>query len=99
MLSLGSGSDHIAISEAIIQWESIPSTRQKRDFAYDNFLAHNTLELLYDMKTQFGDNLKQMGFLASGDILSAWENRNTNNLSLFKAIVAASLYPNIATAK
>ncbi|CAB3253403.1 unnamed protein product [Arctia plantaginis] len=99
MFSLGAGSDHIAISEAIMQWESLPSSYQKRDFAYDNFMANNTLELLFDMKTQFGDNLKQMGFLASGDILSSWENRNTDNLSLFKAIVAASLYPNIATAK
>lgn len=97
--ALGEGSDHVAISEAIIQWEAIPSQSQKRSFAYTNFLAHNTLELLSDMKKQFGNNLKQMGFLPSGDILSQWENRNKDNMSLFKAVIAASLYPNIATAK
>ncbi|CAK1587025.1 unnamed protein product [Parnassius mnemosyne] len=98
-LTLGEPSDHIAISEAILQWEHCGSRRQKHDFAYDHFLSNNTLELLVDMKRQLGDNLKQMGFLASGDVRSSWENRNANNLSLFKAIVAAALYPNIASVR
>ncbi|XP_041982006.1 ATP-dependent DNA/RNA helicase DHX36-like isoform X2 [Aricia agestis] len=96
--NLGEPSDHIAVSEAIIQWEQCP-TRHKRSFAYDNFLSNNTLELLSDMKKQLGDNLKQMGFLNTGDVKSPWENRNSDNLSLFKAIVAAALYPNIATVR
>ncbi|XP_075980638.1 ATP-dependent DNA/RNA helicase DHX36-like [Anticarsia gemmatalis] len=96
--AMGEGSDHVAISEAITQWEMLPRS-DKRHFAYDNFLSNNTLELLSDMKKQFGSNLQQMGFLPTGDIFSDWENRNKNNLSLFKAIIAASLYPNIATAK
>ncbi|XP_038222774.1 ATP-dependent DNA/RNA helicase DHX36-like [Zerene cesonia] len=94
-LALGEPSDHVAISEAIMQWENLPS-REKRSFAYENFLSNNTLELLRDMKRQLGDNLKQMGFLANGDVRSEWENRNWNNISLFKAIVAAALYPNLA---
>ncbi|CAG4942343.1 unnamed protein product [Parnassius apollo] len=98
-LTLGEPSDHIAVSEAILQWEHCVSRRHKHDFAYDHFLSNNTLELLVDMKRQLGDNLKQMGFLASGDVKSSWENRNENNLSLFKAIVAAALYPNIASVR
>ncbi|XP_045500588.1 ATP-dependent DNA/RNA helicase DHX36 [Colias croceus] len=94
-LALGEPSDHVAISEAIMQWEMQPN-REKRSFAYENYLSSNTLELLRDMKRQLGDNLKQMGFLANGDIQSEWENRNWNNISLFKAIVAAALYPNLA---
>ncbi|XP_047032455.1 ATP-dependent DNA/RNA helicase DHX36-like isoform X1 [Helicoverpa zea] len=96
-LALGEPSDHVAISEAIIQFEQCRSYQEKRNFAYENFLAFNTLELLCDMKKQFGDNLKQMGFLQRADVTSDWENRNMNNMSLFKAIIAASLYPNIAT--
>ncbi|XP_053610494.1 ATP-dependent DNA/RNA helicase DHX36-like [Plodia interpunctella] len=97
-MALGEPSDHVAMSEAFIQWENIPP-RARRDFAYNNFLAHNTLELLSDMKKQLGDNLKQMGFLASGDVRSPWENRNANNLSVFKAVVAAALYPNIGAVR
>ncbi|KAJ0174608.1 hypothetical protein K1T71_009716 [Dendrolimus kikuchii] len=96
--AVGEPSDHVTISQAIIQWEAC-SNQRKRSFAYENFLSMNTLQLLSEMKMQFGDNLRQMGFLSSGDIKSQWENRNANNLSLFKAIIAASLYPNIGTVK
>ncbi|XP_034834976.1 ATP-dependent DNA/RNA helicase DHX36-like [Maniola hyperantus] len=97
-LALGEPSDHIAISEAIIKWEEC-GERQRRAFAYENFLSNNTLQLLSEMKNQFGDNLMQMGFLPSGNVKYSYENRNSSNLSLFKAIVAASLYPNIAHVK
>lgn len=97
-LALGEPSDHVAISEAMIQWERCASNK-RNGFAYANFLSSSTLQLLSDMKKQIGDNLKQMGFLTSGSVKSAWENRYSDNLSLFKAIVAASLYPNIATAR
>ncbi|CAG9111961.1 unnamed protein product [Plutella xylostella] len=96
-LALGEPSDHVAISEAIITWER--SGQHSRTFAYNFFLSNNTLQLLSDMKRQFGDNLKQMGFLPSGDIRAAYENRNAGNISLFKAIVAASLYPSVGTVK
>lgn len=96
--AMGEPSDHIAASEALIQWENCPR-RERSSFAYRNFLSNNTLELLVGMKNQFGDNLRQMGFLRSGNVRSKWENRNADNLSLFKAIVAASLYPNIATVR
>lgn len=98
-LALGEPSDHVAISEAIIQFENCRTYREKRDFAYENFLAFNTLELLSDMKKQFANSLKAMGFLHDDDVTSAWENRNEDNMSLFKTIIAASLYPNIATVK
>ncbi|CAH2092989.1 unnamed protein product [Euphydryas editha] len=97
-LAMGEPSDHIAISEAILRWEKC-SQSTRRSFAYDNFLSNNTLELLSDMKKQLANDLRQMGFLRQGSIHSSWENRNTNNMSLFKAIVAASLYPNIAYVK
>ncbi|XP_068618110.1 ATP-dependent DNA/RNA helicase DHX36-like [Battus philenor] len=98
-LTLGEPSDHIAVSEAILQWEQCGSWQRRRSFAHYHFLSHNTLELLADMKRQLGYNLKQMGFLPSGDVKSPWENRNASNLSLFKAIVAAALYPNIASVR
>ncbi|KAH9630288.1 hypothetical protein HF086_012473 [Spodoptera exigua] len=98
-LALGEPSDHVAISEAVMQFEHCRTYQEKRNFAYEYFLSCHTLELLSDMKRQFADNLKQMGFLRNADINSPWENRNMDNMSLFKAIVAASLYPNIATVK
>lgn len=96
--ALGEPSDHIAMSEAIIQWER-SDDGGKRTFANIYFLSHNNLKLLSAMKKQFANNLKQMGFLDSDDIESEWENRNHDNLSLFKALIAASLYPNVATVR
>ncbi|XP_050682198.1 ATP-dependent DNA/RNA helicase DHX36-like [Leptidea sinapis] len=96
--AMGEPSDHMALAEAVMQWE-ICSGRNRRSFAYDHFLSAHTLHLLVDMKTQLGHNLKCMGFLPSGDVYSSWENRNWENLSLFKAIIAAALYPNIAAVK
>lgn len=93
-LALGEPSDHIAISEAIIQWERL-DRRGKSEFAYDYFLSYNTLQLLSEMKQQLCENLRQMGFLAASNFRGAWENRNKDNLCVFKAIMAAALYPNI----
>ncbi|KAM3965865.1 ATP-dependent RNA helicase Rhau [Aphomia sociella] len=97
-LAVGEPSDHVAMSEAVLRWER-QSPREARSFAYQYFLSINTLELLCDMKKQLGDNLRQMGFLPSGNVRSSWENRNADNMSLFKAIVAAALYPNIGTVR
>ncbi|KAL4703549.1 hypothetical protein ACJJTC_010169 [Scirpophaga incertulas] len=97
-LARGEPSDQIAMSEAILQWERCAPHR-RHDFSYANFLSSSTIELLSDMKKQIGNNLAQMGFLSSGSLTSTWENRNSENLSLFKAIIAASLYPKIGTAK
>ncbi|VVD01214.1 unnamed protein product [Leptidea sinapis] len=69
--ALGEPSDHMALAEAVMQWE-ICSDRNKRSFAYDHFLSAHTLHLLVDMKTQLGYNLKCMGFLPSGDVYSSW---------------------------
>lgn len=97
-LSQGEPSDHVVISEAIIQWETL-SPYDRFSFAYEHFLSNSTVELLSEMKSQLGDSLRQMGWLASGDVKSGWENRNADNLSLFKAIVAASLYPNVVSVR
>ncbi|XP_063537137.1 ATP-dependent DNA/RNA helicase DHX36-like isoform X2 [Cydia strobilella] len=94
-LALGEPSDHVAISEAIIQWEQLARENQSR-FAFEHFLSENTLKLLSQMKGQLCGNLRQMGFLASKNVRVSWENRNADNLYIFKAIVAAALYPNIA---
>lgn len=92
----GEPSDQVALSEAIIQWEHCTD---KRSFAYNNFLSYSTLQLLVEMKEQFCNNLVEMGFLTPGDFRFGRENRNHRNISLFKAIVAAALYPNIASVR
>ncbi|XP_063626042.1 ATP-dependent DNA/RNA helicase DHX36-like [Cydia splendana] len=94
-LALGEPSDHVAISEAIIQWEQLDRENQSR-FAHEHFLSENTLKLISQMKGQLCGNLRQMGFLASKNVRVSWENRNADNLYIFKAIVAAAVYPNIA---
>ncbi|KAH0534883.1 ATP-dependent DNA/RNA helicase DHX36 [Cotesia glomerata] len=96
-LGLEQFSDHIALAEALRQFEQGLLNRQAGRFCSDHFLSWNILKLLVEMKQQFAQHLYEMKFLDSSDPSDKRANRNSNNLAVIKAIVCAGLYPNIAT--
>ncbi|XP_015109498.1 ATP-dependent DNA/RNA helicase DHX36 [Diachasma alloeum] len=89
-------SDHIALAEALRQYERALRKRAAGDFCHDNFLSRNTLKLLIDMKRQFAGHLHEMKFLESDNPKDASANRNSHNTAMVKAIICAALYPNVA---
>ena len=96
-LGMGQFSDHLALAEALRRFEQISSNKhQTALFCREYFLSRNTLELLSDMKSQFARYLYEMKFLQNDNPRDMNANKNSNNLSLIKAIVCAGLYPNIA---
>ena len=96
-LGMGQFSDHIALAEALRRFEQNVSNKQQTgSFCREYFLSWNTLKLLSDMKSQFARYLYEMKFLSNDNPSDMHANRNSNNLSLIKAIVCAGLYPNIA---
>ncbi|XP_015113650.1 ATP-dependent DNA/RNA helicase DHX36 [Diachasma alloeum] len=98
-LGMGHYSDHIALAEAVRQYERALRSRNAGRFCSENFLSWNTLKLLVDMKGQFARHLYDMKFLESEDPSDERSNRNSHNFAMIKAIVCAGLYPNIATVK
>ncbi|XP_057325710.1 ATP-dependent DNA/RNA helicase DHX36 [Microplitis mediator] len=94
-LGLGQFSDHIALAEALRQFEK-GSDGQTRRFCSDHFLSSNILRLLTEMKQQFTQYLYEMKFLDSSNPSDERANKNSHNLEVVKAIVCAGLYPNIA---
>lgn len=96
-LGLGQFSDHIALAEALRQFEQGLLNRQAGRFCSDHFLSWNLLKLLVEMKQQFAQHLYEMKFLDNSDPSDKRANRNSDNLAVIKAIVCAGLYPNIAT--
>lgn len=99
-LGMGQFSDHIALAEALKRYEMNHHRRQQTSsFCREYFLSQNTLKLLSEMKTQFVRYLHEMKFLQNDNLRDTNANRNSNNLSLIKAIVCAGLFPNVATVK
>lgn len=93
-LSNGQQSDHLVFYEALSQYERLDNY-EKRRFCWDYFLSQNTLNLLSNMKKQFMEYLYELNFVPNTDPHCSECNRNSNNLSLIKAIICAGLYPNV----
>lgn len=95
-LSMNQYSDHIALAEALRRFETSYKRGNAGYFCREYFLSFNTLKLLSEMKTQFGQYLYEMKFLESENPNDRHANRNSDNIALIKAVVCAALYPNVA---
>lgn len=97
-ISNGSQSDHIMLINAFQGWERAKARgwQESRHYCYDNFLSENTLKLLSDMKRQFADLLRDIGFVPSNNPKDPAVNIHSDNLGLVKAVICAGLYPNVA---
>ncbi|RZC33979.1 ATP-dependent RNA helicase DHX36, partial [Asbolus verrucosus] len=96
-LANGHKSDHLLFYEALRRYEECGSN--SRNFCWRYFLSSHTLKLLVDMKKQFMQYLCEMNFVSNSDPKSVECNKNSQNLSLIKAIICAGLYPNVSISK
>lgn len=92
-------SDHLILAQAINRYEHAKSMNRHKDFCWYYFLSSHTLDLLCSMKEQFVEYLYDMKFISNKDMKASEWNINSKNLSLVKAIICASLYPNVAIIK
>ncbi|XP_008307701.1 ATP-dependent DNA/RNA helicase DHX36 [Cynoglossus semilaevis] len=99
VLSRNSKSDHLTIVNAFQGWEEARQHggRSEREFCWQNFLSANTLQMLYNMKTQFAEHLMHTGFVSSKNPKDSKSNVNSDNEKLIKAVIVAGLYPKVAT--
>ncbi|XP_030622208.1 ATP-dependent DNA/RNA helicase DHX36 [Chanos chanos] len=98
ILSKNSRSDHLTVVNAFWAWEDAKrrGCRCEREYCWDNFLSANTLEMLHNMKRQFGEHLFAAGFVSSQNPKDPSSNINSENEKLIKAVIVAGLYPKVA---
>lgn len=95
-LTTGLQSDHLTYYETIRRYET--SENDRRYFCWNYYLSEHTLKLLVEVKQQFAGYLCDMNFLSNANPKDVECNRNSDNISLIKAIVCAGLYPNVTIA-
>ena len=85
--------DIVASIAAYEAWSKGRNDKERRQFAVSNALDHNALNEIKGLRSQFKDALKSSGLLQSKDI----DNKHGDDALLTNCVVAAGLYPNIAT--
>ncbi|KAJ3231157.1 ATP-dependent DNA/RNA helicase dhx36 [Chytriomyces hyalinus] len=95
------GSDLMMMVTAYGDWKGVGigggragGDREKRDFAEKNFLSHANLLNVERSKDQTLSVLKDLGIMAC--VKGADANENVGNSHLVRAIIAGSLFPNVA---
>ncbi|XP_017786910.1 PREDICTED: ATP-dependent RNA helicase DHX36-like [Nicrophorus vespilloides] len=91
-LANGNMSDHMIFHEAMTIFER---TNNKKQFCWDHYLSHTTMNLLENMKKQFAEYLFDLNFVPNSNPKCSECNENSGNISLVKAVICAGLYPNV----
>ena len=83
------------------EWESAVRAGREKDFCWTNFISSTTMASIRKMRTQFASVLQDLGYnnycLESSRSEEDREvlNRNSAKSEIIKAILCASLYPNL----
>ena len=103
----GSGSDHIAMLNAVRQMRLVRSERneyQMRDFGYQNYIHSGAFKTIENTARQIQDVLIEAGLIPStlphermhNQIGDASLNQNSHSVPLIKALLLAGVHPNLA---
>lgn len=103
----GSGSDHIAILNAVRQMRLVRSERNEyymRDFAHQNFIHNAAFKTIENTAKQIEDILVEAGLIpftpVHARVLNEFGgpslNENSESVPLVKALVLAGVHPNLA---
>ncbi|KAB7499680.1 ATP-dependent RNA helicase DHX36, partial [Armadillidium nasatum] len=93
--SEGTKSDHLMMVNIFDGWQSEGGVKAYQ-FTRENYLSGGILKQLRDMRVQFTKFLKDSQLISTSDPEHPDVNRNSDNITLVKAIIAAGLYPNVA---
>ena len=75
------------------------NNRIEEQYCRENFLSLNALQMIEQMRGQFLELLKDIGFIlyhiTIDNITNSYENRNGQDLGMLSAVLCVSLAPNI----
>ena len=102
-ISDGSESDMITILKLLAKRDSYHELGSQdifRSYCRKNYINHNTLEMIAQLRGIISKELKNIGF-PDPNHEDYWQNRYSvdTSLALLQASIAAGLYPNIAARK
>ena len=105
-LAGGTCSDHVALVRAYEGWERARKEGgmgRAREYCWSHFLSPNTLELMSEMRSQFGSLLEGIGFIPCGvrslDSASAPHNKHAGDVGLLRAVICAGMYPKLVAVR
>ncbi|EDW75986.1 uncharacterized protein Dwil_GK15229 [Drosophila willistoni] len=89
-------SDHLMIHNTVVCFRETRQACREREYCYNNFLSITTLNQLERMKNQFSESLHKYKFLKYANCQHPDSNKNSEKITLLRAIIGAGLYPNMA---
>lgn len=92
-------SDHLMVTRAMSKFLQAKQLNRSWEFCRENFLMHNTMTMLHELKSQYAKYLCDLGFIKNSNYADSEYNQNSNNVKLLKCVLVASLCPNIAVSK
>jgi len=95
-------SDHLILVAAFEAWRSMPSDRERRRFASDNFLHEEAMRDIDKLRREFLDSIEQIGFPRLNEVIRSKHpllDLNAKKRRLIKASLCAGLYPNVVKVK
>eukprot|EP00743_Colponemidia_sp_Colp-15_P011885 GILK01013374.1.p1 GENE.GILK01013374.1~~GILK01013374.1.p1 ORF type:complete len:1410 (+),score=317.13 GILK01013374.1:560-4231(+) len=89
-------SDHLTMVRAYNEWKAAKKkgTSVEMEFCRSMFLSKSRLEQISDVRKQFRDELRELGFEVE-DRPDALCNQNANSVKVILAAVCAGLYPRV----
>ncbi|KAI9360815.1 P-loop containing nucleoside triphosphate hydrolase protein [Zopfochytrium polystomum] len=95
---LWESSDWLTEANAFDAWveASKRGKARERDFCEANFMSSNALVAISDLRKQYLDNLRDIGFVPDQRAFEG-VNAYSKNPRVIKAVIVAGLYPQIAT--
>lgn len=95
----GHQSDHLMVTRAMSKFLQAKQGNRAWEFCRENFLMYNTMNMLYELKSQYAKYLCDLGFIKTSNYTDSEYNKNSNNVKLLKCVLVAGLCPNIAISK
>ncbi|KAL7060938.1 hypothetical protein AAHC03_010121 [Spirometra sp. Aus1] len=87
-------SDHWVYHVVLSEYRTLRSYSERSQFCWKNFLNQRTMEDLRHLMQDFAGLLYERRYIGSARFDDAAANRNSYNLSVFRAVLAGALYPN-----
>ncbi|CAG7718020.1 unnamed protein product, partial [Allacma fusca] len=101
-LSSGTQSDHMALLKAFHKWESERAMRDSENletFCGENCISPWNFEVVYEIRSRLLGQLRASGFVHNKGLFDVKSlNKFSDNYSLVRAVLVASLYPNVCVA-
>ncbi|XP_064642918.1 ATP-dependent DNA/RNA helicase DHX36-like [Lineus longissimus] len=91
----GTSSDHLMWVNGYNGWVNAGRNKEKKEYCQDNFISNYSMWQVNKKRQQLAESLFKLGFIGSKSPSDHDANRNSDELNVVRAVLSASLHPNI----